>query len=165
MSLRCKAYRGTVGRVSEGGYMAKSKLLIEDNSRQNLSAFVEECNGCVYLYLFRIREEDIVAKSWVINTKRAPKKFDLRGMKRGKPPRMIAACCDHPKGMAVTGGLSLRWTEDANTLVLSDGQGVLAVIDGVNGEAAGYARHVLGESPVAKPFEMLPDRLKESLFS
>ena len=145
--------------------MAKSKLLIEDNSQHNLSAFVEGCNGCIYLYLFRIREEDIVAKSWVINTKRAPKKFDLRGMRRGKPPRMIAAYCDHPKGTSVTGGLSLRWTEDADTLILSDEQGALAVIDGVKGEAEGYARHVLSDSPVAKPFEMLPAHLKESLFS
>lgn len=144
--------------------MAKSKLLIEDNSQHNLSAFVEECNGCIYLYLFRIREEDIVAKSWVLNTKRAPKKLDLRGMKRGKPPRMIAECCDHPKGMSVSCGLSLSWTEDENTLILSDGQGALAVIDGVKGEAESYARHVLSETSLAKPFEMLPDRLKESLF-
>ncbi len=146
--------------------MAKSAILIEDNSQPNLSAFVEADNGCVYLYLFRIREEVIVGKCWVLNTKRAPKKFDVRGMGRGKPPRLIAACCDHPRGTKPLGGLRLDWSDDGDTLTLYDVQGALAILTGVKGadEPQGFARHAIAASPVARPFAELPEEMRRKLY-
>lgn len=134
----------------------KSVILAESRSPEGANAFVEYYNKCVYFYVVHNlgKTDEQVAKCWVCNTVKAPKKYSLFGMKLGRPPRQIADFCDHPKGMGLPGDLKIIWGD--GFCLLASGISMLAlVIFGAETEL--YTRHTLQQSPIGMPFAMIPE--------
>lgn len=127
---------------------------------------IEEENGCVYHYIVDSRTaETAVIPCWLFNTVKAPKKFKVRDMKKGRPSPMMRVFCDHPAGMTPPppDTLEVFWTESYAALS-SNGEILAVVTDYLSPDKAeSYTRHALLLSPYGAPLKELPSQIVEQL--
>lgn len=128
-------------------------LLEESSPLCPITAIVEQDDRVVYLYLWGPENSAFGTKScWVRNLRAAPEQTNTQETKKGIPPMLEKAYCQHPNGQLPLNkeDLHLIWLEEGDGVVLMEKSEVLAIIPSWSGTGGfwGYARDCAGQSPV-----------------
>lgn len=154
--------------------MKKDLLSLKSNcpSDENVTVYLEELNKCVYLYVAvdEDGERKFTTSAWVLNTGKAPKKFNWRHIRLGRPPRMMRLFCAHPAGIEVPNidDLQFLWS-DNEAVILIEKDKVLTVIENYKCENPKcYSRYITMMSPygdnLSKLSQETADKLTENGF-
>lgn len=155
--------------------MKLPKVLLEENSpRCPITAIVEQDKRTIYFYLIPNNKESSfgIKSCWIRNLKRAPKKSDIKSIKKGIPPLLSIEYCKFPNGQEklLSEDLEIIWFEEGDGAALLEKGSILAIIPSWSGYQGfhGYSRDCIGESSLCweigkDNFEVLNNRITKNI--